>query len=91
LFEVEERCCQGSLRGPIHGADWTIDTALILRPTSQHPALALLVREVRKHNTQSGPIWVQKKSVQPEQLTGGKKSQSKTNDRSKSLPLFEAS
>ena len=76
---------------PIHGADWTIDTALILRPTTQHPALALLVREVRKRNTQSGPIWVQKKSVQPEQLTGGKKSQSKTNDRSKSLPLFEAS
>lgn len=56
---VQERQCYALARSsttllpgltsrPIHGADWTIDTALILRPTSQHPALALLVRELKK-------------------------------------------
>jgi len=76
---------------PIYGADLTIDTALILRPNSQHPALALLIREFRKQADQVSYLQTAKKSAVSERINTVKVGRRQPKSRAESLPLFEAS
>jgi DNA-binding transcriptional LysR family regulator len=63
LFRKGSRLMPGLTCRPIHGIDWTIDTAVILKPKSQHPALAMLMRELRKRSVQTGAKWARPKSI----------------------------
>lgn len=75
---------------PIHGANWTIDTALIARPSAHHPALALLLREIRRRSWQFNCTPVLKKP--PTSARYGRDSRRhKGSPSSAGLPLFEAS
>lgn len=49
LLRKSRRLLPGLTTRPIHGTKWTIDTALIAKRTAQHPAIAMLVRELKKH------------------------------------------
>jgi DNA-binding transcriptional LysR family regulator len=91
FFRSGTRLMPGLILKPIHGADWTLDTALVLKPSSQHPALALLLRELRKRARDIGSLWAPTKpdSVRSTQQRKGPKSvRGKGNG---ALPLFEAS
>lgn len=91
FFRSGTRLLPGLILRPIHGADWTMDTALVLKPSSQHPALALLLRELRKRAREVGPLWAPKK---PESMQGTAKRKGPKSVRAKGtgvLPLFEAS
>jgi DNA-binding transcriptional LysR family regulator len=48
LVRPGARLLPGLTTRPIHGAEWTIDTAVVLKQTSQHPALAMLLRDLKK-------------------------------------------
>lgn len=48
LVRAASHLLPGLTTRPIHGANWTIDTALIAKPLDHHPALAMLVRELRR-------------------------------------------
>ena len=99
---VQERQCYALARSgakllpgltlrPIYGADLTIDTALILRANSQHPALALLIREFRKQADQVSYFQTAKKSAVSERISTVKVGRRQPKSRAESLPLFEAS
>ena len=51
------RLLPGLVTRPIHGAEWTIDTAIVLKRTSQHPALAMLLRDLKKKAGEMGALW----------------------------------
>jgi hypothetical protein len=91
FFRSGTRLMPGLILKPIHGADWTVDTALILKPSSQHPALALLLRELRKRATEIGSLWA---PMKPEAVGATQKRKGPKSVRAKgigALPLFEAS
>ena len=81
----------GLVTRPIHGAAWTIDTALILKPVSQHPALALLLRELRKRAGEIGSVWAPKKPSDKERKSIKKSPLSVKAKAAASMSLFEAS
>ena len=75
---------------PIHGVDWTVDTAVIVKPRSQHPGMVMLLRELKKHSVQAGSRWVSQMGKVDEVRDRKRKPQSahrKHNDRPS---LFEA-
>ena len=49
LIRASRALQSGLVTRPIAGVDWTIDSAFISRPGSQHPALSLFMQELRKH------------------------------------------
>ena len=49
LIRASRSLHSGLVTRPIAGVDWTIDSAFISRPGSQHPALSLFIQELRKH------------------------------------------
>jgi hypothetical protein len=49
LVRKSRKLTSGLTTRPIHGVRWTIDTAFIAKRTPQHPAIAMLVRDFRKH------------------------------------------
>src|ERR1700727_798689 len=49
LIRASQPLHDGLVTRPIAGVDWTIDSAFILRVGSQHPALSLFTKELRKH------------------------------------------
>ena len=90
LVREGARLLPGLATRPIHGADWTIDTALVLRPTSQHPALAMLLRELRKRAVDLGAIWAPQLAHSSFGSNAKKKPRSVKEKRGNSLSLFEA-
>lgn len=85
------RLLTGLTSRPIHGANWTIDTALILKPVSQHPALALLLRELRKKAGEIGSMWPPQRASDKVAKAGKKGPASARLKANKSMSLFEAS
>jgi DNA-binding transcriptional LysR family regulator len=90
LFRKGSRLMPGLTCRPIHGIDWTIDTAVILKPKSQHPALAMLMREVRKRSVQTSPKWARTKSVVEAPRARKKKPQSVTGNSKNARSLHRA-
>jgi DNA-binding transcriptional LysR family regulator len=72
LFRKGSRLMPGLTCRPIHGVDWTIDTAVILKPESQHPALAMFMRELRRRTVQTAAKW-----TRPMTLTEGARDRKK--------------
>ncbi len=62
--------------GTEHGVDWTIDTAVILKPKSQHPALAMFMREVKRRSVESAAKWARPAALAEGARTRKKKPQS---------------
>lgn len=91
LVREATRLMPGLTTRPIHGVEWTIDTALILKPSSQHPALAMLLREFRKRAIDLGSIWVPQLPQYQVGSNGKKKPKSVKAKGDHSLSLFEAS
>ncbi|WP_035351392.1 LysR family transcriptional regulator [Edaphobacter aggregans] len=91
LVREGARLLPGLTTRPIHGAEWTIDTALILKPTSQHPALAMLLRDFRKRTIDLISIWVPQLPQYQASSNGKKKPKSIRGKSEHSLSLFEAS
>ncbi|CAN5740813.1 hypothetical protein BH10ACI4_BH10ACI4_00190 [soil metagenome] len=91
LVRPGTRLLPGLTSRPIHGADWTIDTALVLKPTSQHPALAMLLREFKKRAGDRSSVWAPMKVLSSEVSSARKKPQSAKRKRIESQSLFEAS
>ena len=91
FFREGTRLLPGLTLRPVHGADWTIDTALILKPTSQHPALALLLRELRKGSGCFGSGYVARRPATV-QVTMKRREpqQSKAKQHSINGSLFES-
>jgi hypothetical protein len=90
LFRKGSRLMPGLTCRPIHGIDWTIDTAVILKPKSQHPGLAMLMREVRKRSVQTSPKWARTKSVVEAPRARKKKPQSVTGNSKNARSLHRA-
>jgi DNA-binding transcriptional LysR family regulator len=90
LFRKGSRLMPGLTCRPIHGIDWTIDTAVILKPKSQHPALVMLMREVRKRSVQTSPKWARTKSVVDAPRALKKKPQSVTGNSKNARSLHRA-
>src|ERR1700744_1991524 len=80
----------GLITRPLHGAPWTIDTALIMKPVSQPPALALLLREIRKRAGEIGSMWAPKKPGDKDRRSSRKSPQSVKTKPASSMSLFEA-
>jgi DNA-binding transcriptional LysR family regulator len=85
------RLLPGLTSRPIHGVDWTIDTALVLKPVSQHPALALLLRELRKRSGEMVPMSAPKKPTDKAAMAAHRKPHGARAKAAQSLSLFEAS
>jgi DNA-binding transcriptional LysR family regulator len=91
LIRSDRTLAAGLTTRPIHGADWTIDTALIVRPADNHPALAMLLREIRRRSWQFNCA-----SLPWTESSRGKEKREDRRPNKKSyfgseLPLFEAS
>jgi len=91
FFRSGARLLTGLTMRPIHGADWTIDTALILKPTSQHPALALLLRELRKRTGEIGSFWAPAQSATLEHQPKQRSPLSVRRKGTGSMSLFKTS
>jgi len=91
LVREAARLMPGLTTRPIHGVEWTIDTALILRPSPQHPALAMLLREFRKRAVDLGSNWVPELPQYQVGSSGKKKPKHVKAKAAHSLSLFEAS
>jgi len=76
LFRKGSRLIPGLTCRPIHGVDWTIDTAVILKPESQHPALAMFMRELRRRSVQTAAKWARPTAVTESARNRKKKPQS---------------
>ncbi len=90
LVRPGTRLLPGLTTRPIHGAEWTIDTALVLKPISQHPALAMLLRELKKRAGEYGSVWAPKKVSPPASGMTRKKPQSVKRNSFESQSLFDA-
>ena len=90
LVRPGTRLLPGLTSRPIHGVEWTIDTALIIKPTSQHPALAMLLRELKKRAGKRGSVWAPQNAAPQEAYKAKKKPQSVKQKRGESEPLFKA-
>jgi molybdate transport repressor ModE-like protein len=91
LVREGARLMPGLTTRPIHGVEWTIDTALVLKPSSQHPALAMLLREFRKRAIDLGSIWIPQLPQSLTSSNGKKQPKSVRAKHGHSLSLFEAS
>ena len=76
LFRKGSRLMPGLTCRPIHGVDWTIDTAVILKPKLQHPALAMFMRELRRRSVQTAAKWARPTAVTESARNRKKKPQS---------------
>jgi DNA-binding transcriptional LysR family regulator len=96
---VQERQCYAFVRKgsrllpgltsrPIHGTDWTIDTALILKPKSQHPALAMFLRQMKKRSAQTESAWTRQKVASQGRHDRRKKPQSVKRNLKHTRSLF---
>lgn len=81
---------QGLTTRPIHGAKWTIDTAIIAKPSDHHPALAMLLREMRRRSWQFHNAFAPKKPPQPVRELPVAARKQKSSILGGGLPLFEA-
>ena len=53
LMRAGRPLLSGLVTRPIAGVDWTVDTALVLRPYKSKPALSLLIEELLKQSKQT--------------------------------------
>ena len=89
LVRPGTRLLPGLTSRPVHGTEWTIDTALIMKPTSQHPALAMLIRELKKRAGKAASIWEPHTYSPQQNARAKKKPQSVKPNRAEHRSLFE--
>ena len=81
------RLSPGLVARPIHGVSWTIDTALIANKTAQHPAIAMLVRDLKKRVGSLPQLLPWKKAPQSVEETRREDRRSRRGAE-QSMPLF---
>jgi len=70
LIRKTSRLMPGLTCRPIHGVDWTMDTAVILKPKSQHPALAMFMHEVKRRSVETAAKWARPVTLIEDARTG---------------------
>jgi DNA-binding transcriptional LysR family regulator len=91
LVRPGTRLLPGLTSRPVHGTEWTIDTAVVMKPTSQHPALAMLLRELKKRAGKKGSDWAPQRVSPLQDVDARKKPHSIKRKRPENQSLFEAS